>query len=238
LNEFVKSILNYYAAFTETRFSSSSTLNYRWSNDPNFTLDISFFPEFRSLWLDKLSMNDKSSVEIRPRQFKIEIQSQNFKQKLAEHLESNHNFESLRASVSQEKDKQSSEGNGALDERRVFLDGIRLFNLGLRKTIDTIIKELHKDALSRLETEYKIDKFPPPSFNLRSFTQEIYDQLQGLAQGSADEADYFGKLKEYLAGRTYDLALFDLYYLLKNYAVNEAYGTPYLFFDSLKLEKT
>jgi hypothetical protein len=62
LNEFVKSILNYYAAFTETRFSSSSTLNYKWSNDPNFTLDISFFPEFRSRWLDKLSMNDESPL--------------------------------------------------------------------------------------------------------------------------------------------------------------------------------
>ena len=238
MNEFVKSILNYYAAFTETRFSSSSTLNYKWSNDPNFTLGISFFPEFRSLWLDKLSTNNKNPLEILPRQFKIEIQSQNFKQKLAEHLESTHNFESLKASVSQERDRQSGEGHEILDKRRVFLDGIRGFNLGLRKTVDTIIKELQKDALSRLENEYKIDKFPPPSFNLRSFTQEIYDQLQNLAQGSADEADYFEKLKEYFAGRTYDFALFDLYYLLKNYAVNEAYGTVYLFFDSLKLEKT
>src|SRR4030043_1834255 len=110
LNEFVKSILNYYAAFTETRFSSSSTLNYKWSNDPNFTLDISFFPEFRGLWLDKLSTNDKSPVEIGPRQFKIEIPPQNFKQKLAEHLESTLNFESLKTSVSQERDKQSGEG--------------------------------------------------------------------------------------------------------------------------------
>ena len=238
MNEFVKSILNYYAAFTETRFSSSSTLNYKWSNEPNFTLEISFFPEFRSLWLDKLSMNDKSPLEILPRQFKIEIPPQTFKQKLVEHLESTHNFESLKASVSQERDRQSGEGPDILDERRVFLDGIRGFNLGLRKTIDTIIKELQKDELSRLENEYKIDKFPPPTFNLRSFTQEIYDRLQSLAQGSTDEADYHEKIKTYFDNKAYDLILFDLYYLLKNYAVNEAYGTVYLFFHSLKLEKT
>jgi superfamily I DNA and/or RNA helicase/very-short-patch-repair endonuclease len=230
--------LNYYAAFTETRFSSSSTLNYKWSNDPNFTLDISFFPEFRGLWLDKLSINDKCPLEILPRQFKIEIPLQHFKQKLAEHLETTHGLESLKASVSQERDRQSGEGPDILDEHRIFLDGIRGFNLGLRKTIDTIIKELQKDELSRLENEYKIDKFPPPSFNLRSFTQEIYDRLQSLAQVSTDEADYFEKLKEYFVGRAYDLTLFDLYHLLKNYAVNEAYGTVYLFFDSLRLEKT
>jgi len=238
LNEFVKSILNYYAAFTETRFSSSSTLNYKWSNDPNFTLEISFFPGFRSLWLDKLSTNDKSPVEVTPHQFKIEIQSENFKQKLADHLESTHHFEFLKTCILQERDRQKGESNENLDDRRIFLDGIRLFNLGLRKTINTIIKELQKDALSRLENKFKINKFPPPSFNLRSFTQEIYDQLQSLAQVSADEAEYFKKFREYFAGRTYDLALFDLYYLLKNYAVNEPYGTVYLFFDSLKLEKT
>lgn len=237
MNEFVKSILNYYAAFTETRFSSVSTLNYKWSNDPNFTLDISFFPEFRSLWLDKLSTDDKTPIEIKPRQFKIEIQAQHFKQKLVDHLESTHNFEFLKSCILQEKDRQKGESNEIPDERRVFLDGIRLFNLSLRKTIDTIIKDLQKSELSRLENEYKIDKFPPPSFNLRIFTQEIYDQLQNLAQASGDEADYFNKLKEYFSGRDYDLILFDLYYLLKNYSVHEPFGTIYLFFDSLKLEK-
>ena len=36
MSEFVKSILNYYAAFTETRFSNKSTLNYKWLDDQQF----------------------------------------------------------------------------------------------------------------------------------------------------------------------------------------------------------
>jgi len=64
MSEFVKSILNYYAAFTETRFSNKSTLNYKWLDDPNLTLDLSFLPDFFQLWISKLEKHDLSPIEI------------------------------------------------------------------------------------------------------------------------------------------------------------------------------
>ena len=73
MQDFLKNILNYYAAFTETRFSSRSTLKYQWTNDVSLTLDVSFFPEFRRLWLDKISSVDAKPVDIRPRQYFIPL---------------------------------------------------------------------------------------------------------------------------------------------------------------------
>ena len=51
MKNFAKSILNYFAAFNETRFRFSSKLPYEWSNDP-FTLDFSVFPAFEKQLLD------------------------------------------------------------------------------------------------------------------------------------------------------------------------------------------
>lgn len=248
MQEFVKSLLNYYAAFTETRFSSRSTLNYRWTNDPNLTLDISFFPEFRALWLDKLSNNDASPVDILPQQYKIDISQDKFAQRLRINLQENFNPDFLCGLIAKEKEKwqeieegdngnQPDEPREIPNDRQIYLDCIRAFNLELRKSIDKIVRDLQKEKLHELERTYRIDSFPPTSFNLRSFTQNIYNSLQQLGQDSEDEGDYYEKLKDYFDEAQFDLTLYDLYYLLNNYAVNEAYGTAYLFFDSLRLEK-
>ena len=105
MQEFIKNILSYYAAFTETRFSNKSTLSYRWTNDINLTLDISFFPAFRSLWLEKLTNNDMGPIEIRSLQYKIEISSHKFKQKLEELLSSLYNLDLLKEVLSKKKDQ-------------------------------------------------------------------------------------------------------------------------------------
>jgi len=104
-NEFVKSILNYYAAFTETRFSNKSTLNYKWLNDTNLTLDISFFSDFHRLWLNKLRNNDLNPIEVHPDQYKIEIPRGQFIQRLSEQLNSAFNLEYLKKWILEEKNR-------------------------------------------------------------------------------------------------------------------------------------
>jgi hypothetical protein len=54
MKDFVKNILNYFAAFTETSFSNRSTLNYKWLNDENLTVNLTFFTDFRELLMNKL----------------------------------------------------------------------------------------------------------------------------------------------------------------------------------------
>jgi len=232
MQDFLKNILNYYAAFTETRFSSRSTLKYQWTNDVTLTLDVSFFPEFRCLWLDKISSADIKSVDIRPRQYCIPLSVQAFRERLEKELHGGHDLNALKVFIRQEEEREPRP-EPPLEKREIFLDGTRQYNLSLRKTIEGIVKDLQKESLERLQAEYLIRQFPPPSLNLRNLTQEIFRTLQGIAQTARNEDDYFGQLRAYLQERDYDLVLFDLYYLLAGYRSASDLGSVYLFFDSI-----
>ncbi len=48
-----KEILNYFATYTETRFNFKRLINYKWTNN-EFTLDLSLFPEFQEMLLQKI----------------------------------------------------------------------------------------------------------------------------------------------------------------------------------------
>jgi len=47
-------VLNYFAAFTETRFNFRTLINYRWTNN-DLTLDLSIFQDFRDALLQKIN---------------------------------------------------------------------------------------------------------------------------------------------------------------------------------------
>ena len=64
MNKLPKSILNYFATFTETRFNFRRLINYKWIND-ELTLDFSFFPQFQSKLLEKIKTGDISPVSVK-----------------------------------------------------------------------------------------------------------------------------------------------------------------------------
>ena len=232
MQDFLKNILNYYAAFTETRFSSRSTLKYQWTNDISLTLDVSFFPEFRRLWLNKITSVDASPVDIRPRQYLISLSVPAFLEQLEGELHGGHDLNALKGFIRQEAEREPRP-EPPPEEREIFREGIRQFNLSLRKAIEEIVRNLQKEEVGRLQAEFLIRQFPPFSLNLRNLTQEIFRTLQGFAQTARDEEDYFEQLGEYLRGRDYDLVLFDLYYLLMGFRSASDFGSVYLFFDSI-----
>ena len=234
MNQFVKSLLNYYAAFTETRFSNRRTLNYKWLNDPNLTLDISFFPDFFQLWVTKLENHDHGPVDVRINQFKREIPVHRFRQKLDELLATSFNLESLQQFLS-----ENSGGNplSTPDElREAFLEGIRAYNLALRGALEQIVYALQKEEIVAIETQHCTTQLPAPTFNVPKFSQDIYDTLQRAAVESEDDGSYFQNLKDTLKNRDYRLVLYDLHILLRQFAVVETYGTSYLFFGSIHQE--
>ena len=232
MQDFLKNILNYYAAFTETRFSSKSTLKYQWTNDVSLTLDISFFPEFRSFWLDKISAGDDKPIDIRPRKYFIPLPIKTFHERLDGVLQVSHSLTALKEFIRIEAEREPKP-EPPLGDREVFFEGTRQYNLSLRMIIEAIVKDLQKEETERLRTDFLIRQFPPFSLNLRNLTQEIFHALQGIAQGADSPDDYFVHLKEYLQTRDYDLVLFDLYYLLASYRSTGDFGTVYLFFDSI-----
>src|SRR3989304_5491817 len=233
MSQFVKSILNYYAAFTETRFSNKSTLNYKWLDDPNLALDISFFSDFFRLWITKLENNDRNPVDIRANQFKREISSDRFLQKLNELLGGDFNLERLQKCLAEEK--EGKEFATPDEHREAFLEGTRAYNLALRKAIEQIIHSLQKEELLLIGQQFRITRLPAPTFNIPKFSEDIYDELHRAASASTEVSGQFKKVSARLKEREYHIVVYDLLMLLKQLAVAENYGTSYLFFDSIQL---
>ncbi len=67
-----KEILNYFATFTETRFNFRRHINYKWTNN-ELTLDLSFFPQFQLILLQKIKTGDLSPVNIKAGEYTISI---------------------------------------------------------------------------------------------------------------------------------------------------------------------
>ena len=53
-NKLSESILNYFAAFTETRFNFRTLINYRWTNN-ELTLNLSIFQYVQDVLLQKIT---------------------------------------------------------------------------------------------------------------------------------------------------------------------------------------
>jgi len=232
MSEFVKSILNYYAAFTETRFSNKSTLNYKWLDDPNLTLDLSFLPDFFQLWISKLEKHDLSPIEISNQEYKLEIPALRFRQKVDELLSSRFDLESLQAAVVAEKMGKDLTTPEQL--REVFLEGVRAFNLALRKATEQVIHALQQEEIAAIETQFRANQLPPPTFNTPKFSQDIYDALQEEAAESNDTEEYFPRVEARLRKSAQGIVLYDLFILLKQFAVMGSHGSCYLFFGSVQ----
>ncbi len=81
MKNFAKSILNYFAAFNETRFRFSSKLPYEWSNN-SFTLDFSVFPAFEKQLLDAIGQGTSFGFEVRKGEYTVTLTSDDFKKAL------------------------------------------------------------------------------------------------------------------------------------------------------------
>lgn len=63
-NKLSESILNYFAAFTETRFNFRTLINYQWTND-ELTLDLSIFQDFQNELLKKTQNGDQTPLIVK-----------------------------------------------------------------------------------------------------------------------------------------------------------------------------
>ncbi|GAG38650.1 unnamed protein product, partial [marine sediment metagenome] len=104
MKNFAKSILNYFAAFNETRFRFSRKLPYEWSDD-SFTLDLSVFPDFQRQLLDSIVRGVQFRVEVRKGKHTVEVDSDTVKEALLEIIQSNLNEDFLQECIDQNRDR-------------------------------------------------------------------------------------------------------------------------------------
>jgi superfamily I DNA and/or RNA helicase len=255
MENFEKSILNYFAAFTETRFNFQKKTDYQWT-DNTLTVDFSVFPEFQNKILTSIKDGNQLSFEIKKGEYAIALEENIFKQVITNHLETSYNLEYLKNCLQQSQDdfqkkyadriilsgKDGNQiGSDILEQeniqREIFLDGTRKFNLSFRKCIKDTLVKLQKDKLEQLKAELRFKHQPMSSLNPLSIEQKIFDLLQELAQKESKNnlEKYFSQIKEKILQTSFELTIFDLYSVIRKFTPFTSSGNIYIFFHEMFL---
>ena len=102
MENFTKSILNYFATYTETRFRFQTKICYTWTDDI-FTAELSVFPEFQKRILDSIKNNGLLNISIKQGEYSVSLNEDDFKKALLQKVETNYNLEFLKSCIEQAK---------------------------------------------------------------------------------------------------------------------------------------
>ena len=100
MEKFTKSILNYFATYTETRFRFDKKIDYFWTDD-EFTCDLSIFPDFQNEISQYVQDGIPFDLNIQKGQYTIELEEEQFKEALQKSLSDSYNIEYLKTCISQ-----------------------------------------------------------------------------------------------------------------------------------------
>ncbi len=100
MNTFTKSILNYFATYTETRFRFQTRIRYRWTDD-SLTTELSVFPEFQKKVLDCIKNKTELNISVKQGEYSVSLSGDDFKKSLLQELETDYNLEFLKNCIEQ-----------------------------------------------------------------------------------------------------------------------------------------
>jgi hypothetical protein len=186
MREFTKSILNYFATYTETRFSFQKKADYKWT-DNVFTVDLSVFPEFQKKILASIKNGQPFSISVHKNEYSISLDQDFFKNDLLKKLDTNYGLEFINNCVQQvrskllktESDKVILSGSGSQTagagfkpsdefEKKALLEGFRAFNIAFRDTVRESIISLQNQKKDQLQAELRFSNVPLSSLNPNS----------------------------------------------------------------------
>jgi len=253
MKDFTKSILNYFATYTETRFSFQKKVDYKWT-DNIFTVDFSVFPEFQKMILTSINDGAPFCISVKKNEYSISLDQDFFKNDLVAKLDSIYGSEFLNNCVEQVRDKlikaesdrvilsgdgSKTAGTGFKPndefERKVFIEGLRVFNLAFRSAIRESIQTLQNQKKEQLQAELRFSNVPLSSLNPNSIEQDLFDSMQNAAKKCKDTANYQNQIREIIQSTAFDLKMYDLYAALRKFTPVIGIGTPYLFFHEIAL---
>ena len=180
-NKLSTSVLNYFAAFTETKFNFRTLINYRWTND-ELTLDLALFQDFQDSLLERIKTGDNSPLVVRANENILTLSGDEVLLEINKALSGKFGLDYIKTCVKQESAKRA-ERNTALvatekglrpakdvdlskeavnkHNEQAFLDGCRKYNLALRKQFELILIELQEKKINRLKDELGIEHVTP-----------------------------------------------------------------------------
>ena len=248
MKKFTKGLLNYFAAYSETRFQFSAKVGYKWSDD-HLSADFSVFPDFQKLLLDIIKQKKQLSLTIKPGDYQIDISTDEFKRLLLEKLTGDYDVSFVKTCVQQAKERLSKLNgekvivtgpDGVTDEapnksfdRAVFLEGLRQFNLSFRSVIEQTLLELQQQKQTEIRAQIPAQTLPPTTFNPKIVVQDIFDSFKAVIETVKDEDAFYAALKGIVSGKSFDLVMYDLYAAIRKACQFLSMGRIYLFFHEM-----
>ena len=226
MQNFAKSILNYYAAFNETRFRFTTKSTQKWSNN-DLTLDFSVFPEFQKDLLTQLQKSGRVSLTLKPGDYIITLDSDEFKKRIIDLVELNCTPEQL-TQLRTELESSLEEG-AELDNYSLF----RAWNLQFRKLFGELLLQLQEEKKQELIADLDIEHLPLSTLNATNIEQELFDSVKHIATSSTSEPDFISAVLALVQSFSPRLVMYELYSLLLGFHQLTATGTVYLFIHQL-----
>ncbi|MFW5803999.1 MAG: AAA family ATPase, partial [bacterium] len=272
MDKFAKTILNYFAAYTETRFRFDKKIEYFWT-DNELTCDLSVFPDFQNKLLEQIQSGTPFNFNIARGEYSIELKEDKFRKTLLETLNSSYNIEYLKNCIKQELenfrkqygDKTILISDGKSSERKdrnkdnkekedpvipqfqndwrkkSFLEGTRKYNNAYAHRVVHLLTKLQEEKLHKLKVNLNIKHFPTSSFNPHQIRQQIFSNFQKIAQDTLDnisEEKYFEGISKFIQEESFNLVLYDLYAVLRQFKIYIPVGNVYLFFHEMLKQET
>lgn len=250
MEKFAKSILNYFATYTETRFNFQKKVDYKWTDD-HLTAELSVFSEFQQKILSTIKNKEQFQFSVKKGEYSISLDEDSFKKELLQQLETNYNLAFLKICLKQsydkliktESDKIIISGTGKKTEgeiksnpdfqKRVLSEGLRTFNLAFRKVVQESLIKLQKQKRDELIKELNITSVPLTSFNPHTIEQELYDLLQENAHRTTDDESFLNQTKDIITKKSWPLEMYDLYSIIRKFTAVLSVGTSYMFFHEI-----
>ncbi len=252
-----KEILNYYATYTETRFNHRQHINYKWTNS-ELTLDLSLFPEFQLVLLEKIKKGDLSPIVVKKKQYTITIPKELLLMETEKLIKETFNKEYLEKLIYEEFTQVAELNNmfqigddGGLeistnvDDGELLLarqkkeaqnDGIRTFNIKFRRQFESLLYELQEKIVKQKKDEYNIEFTSAPIFGVNNYVTQHLEQFKRIADNFNGCSQYINEVLNYFSDTVGDIDIYDLYYNVQNYSEFFKYGSLFTFFHMLEKE--
>jgi len=247
MKQFAKSILNYFAAFAETRFRFDKKIDYVWTDDL-LTAELSVFPEFQKKILDLLRAGQPLDLTIQRGEYSVALDDAEFKATLLHSLRNKFNLQhatscvdAARKQLSQNQEsavggnpipKSVSVGIDELEKQALF-SGLRQFDLDFRKEVQAILLKLQNEKKAALLRDIASASVPSTTFNPNIIEQAVYDSFQLCARHAANVESFYKGIQESAANGVWDLVMYDLYSTVRKLATYIGMGTSYLFLHEI-----
>jgi len=235
VRNFAKSVLNYFAAFSETRFRFSRKLPYEWSDD-SFTLDLSVFPDFQRELLAAVAGGAPFNLKVAKGQHAVSLDPARVMAELSKVVQSSLHSIFLESQVTKAKTKLQealTDEDPEIIESRSFADGFREYNLAFRREMLATLTNLQAQRIGDLQAEFGFTTSPPSTFNPQREVQNAYDSLQNLARNRKKIDGYVDDVLAYLRKQDFRFIIFDLHLGLRSFLQLVGTRPVYVFFHEI-----